>query len=80
MKTLRFSIAKLMVVVAIIALDCMAVRAFPLAVTVFDIFWGFGVLPMGNILAIVILIAKRRRRSQPFLWGFETEVWTRSSR
>jgi hypothetical protein len=71
-KMLRFSIAKFMLVVTIVALDCIAVRAIPQAVTVFDIFWGFGVLPMANILAIVILIAKRRRRSQPFLWGFET--------
>src|SRR5947209_3049522 len=61
-----------MAVVAIIAVDCMAVRSLTQADTVFGPLWGFGFLRMVNALAFAVVILSTRRRRRPFLWGFES--------
>src|SRR4051794_21903333 len=65
----RFRIAWGMVAVAIAALDFAAIRAsleFREAVLLV-----LGALPMANVLAVGILIARQRPGSRPFLLGFE---------
>ena len=78
MRPPRFSIAGIMALTALIALDCLATR----------VAWGvddirvamlyFGELPWLNILLIGLLVLRgRRRRGQPaaFLVGFEAVGW-----
>ncbi len=71
-----FSIAEMMAIIAIIALDCLAIRAgspltlYPLC---------FGGLPMQLVLVIGLLLVLRRRsrkeRQLSFLIGFEVVGW-----
>lgn len=65
----RFRIAWVMVAIAIAALDFAAIRAFLVSGEVALLV--LGALPMANILAVGILIAKQRPGSRPFLLGFE---------
>jgi hypothetical protein len=72
----RFRIARLMVFVAIVALNFAAYRAcyfdLPTALTANQFeFLTWGALPMVNILAVGIVIGHRRREYRPFLLGFE---------
>jgi hypothetical protein len=66
----RFRIAWLMVLVAIVGLDCWAIRTF-----LDDRRWiagaGIGGLPMVHILIFVPLVSRSYRSSRRFLWGFE---------
>jgi hypothetical protein len=82
MKWFRFSISSLMVVVLVVALDCMAVNLLivrrllriPLSELVL-----VGALPMANILAIGLLrlwaYRNGRGRTRPLLVGFEVCGW-----
>jgi hypothetical protein len=70
MKLPRFRIAWLMVVVAMAAIDFWAIRALIDAAVVAGDFLVFGALPMANIVAVALMLAKRRRRDRPFLAGF----------
>jgi hypothetical protein len=67
-----FSIAEMMAVVAVVAIDCWAMRARQPAPTL--IFLALGGLPMQIALVVGLLITFRRRRTEkpvPFLVGFE---------
>jgi hypothetical protein len=70
-KAPRFRITWVMVAVAIAALDLTAIRAMHDSETLVGEFLVVGALPMANILAVGILIARRRRGSRPFFLGFE---------
>jgi hypothetical protein len=67
----RFRIAWVMVIVAIAALNLTAIRAIQDSETLAGEFLVVGALPMANILAVGILIGRRRRGSRPFFLGFE---------
>ena len=71
MKMPRFRISSIMVLVAIIGLNCWAILTIldersPIADRV-----GIGALPMANILIIVPLVSYPHRGNRRFLWGFE---------
>ncbi len=71
-----FSIAEMMAIISIVALDCVAIRAgSPL--TVYSL--AFGGLPMQLVLVIGLLLVLPRRRQHerelPFLTGFEVVGW-----
>ena len=72
MKTPRFRIAWVMVVVAVAALDFAAIRAFLGSKSLAADSLLLGALPMANVLALGILTGQRRPRSSPFLLGFGT--------
>jgi hypothetical protein len=71
----RFRIVWLMVAVSIAALNFAAIRAVfdhtAPAPSLLGILLSLGALPMANVLAVGILIARRRPGSRPFLLGFE---------
>jgi hypothetical protein len=71
MKAPRFRIAWVMVAVAIVAIDFSAGRAMVESGGNAGGFLMLGALPMANILAVGILIGRRRPGSLPFLLGFE---------
>ena len=76
MKPPRFRIARIMVAVAIAALDFGAIRALlPRHEHVLDdqrgVYLSLGALPMANVLAVVFLVGRHRPGSRPFLLGFE---------
>ena len=70
MKLPHFRIAWLMVLVAIVGLDCWAIRSF-----LDDRSWivkaCIGGLPMAHILILGPLVSHSYRSSRRFLWGFE---------
>jgi hypothetical protein len=72
-----FSIAEMMVVVAVVAVDCLVMRARQPALT--HIFVALGGLPMQIALVTGLLLMSRRRRRMemqlPFLVGFEVVGW-----
>jgi hypothetical protein len=72
MKAPRFRIAWVMVAVAIVAFDFAAGRAMVDTGGNVGAFLTLGALPMANILAVGLLIGRRRPGSRPFLLGFET--------
>jgi len=70
----RLSIVSVMAVVIVVAIDCLALRAIDsrngLAGALHGI--ALGSLPMVNLLAVgLTLILQERRKSRPFLVGFE---------
>ena len=67
----RFRIAWVMVAVAFAALDFVAIRAFVDSPSPVSENLLFGALPMANVLAVGLLIARQRPESRPFLLGFE---------
>ncbi len=72
----RFRIAWVMVAVAIAALDFGAIRAFSgHRANVLDeqrgILLLLGALPMAHVLAVGMLVGRRRPGSRPFFTGFE---------
>jgi hypothetical protein len=75
-KRLSFSIAEMMAIVAIVALDSLAMRARHRVTLVFLVIGG---LPMQSALVIGLLLVFRRRRRMekpiPFLVGFEVVGW-----
>jgi hypothetical protein len=75
---LRFSIAEMMAIVALVALDCLAIRVSHSSLAAENAV--FVVLPMQSVLAIgLLLMLRRRRRTEkplPFLVGFEVVGWT----
>jgi hypothetical protein len=71
-KAPRFRIAWVMVAVAIVAFDFGAGRSMVDSGGNVGAFLMLGALPMANILAVGILIGRRRPGSRPFLLGFET--------
>ncbi len=71
-----FSIAEMMAIIALVALDCLAIRmGSPL--TLYSV--TFGGLPTQLVLVIgLLLVVRRRRRKEiqlPFLIGFEVVGW-----
>jgi hypothetical protein len=72
MKAPRFRIVWVMVAVAIVAFDFAAGRAMVESGGNAGGFLTLGALPMANILAVAILIGRRRPGSRPSLLGFET--------
>ncbi len=77
MKIPHFSIAWLMVAVAIAAVDFGAIRVL-LAPYMWRVgkFWVFGALPMANVLVVGLLVARYRPKSRSFLVGFEGTLVT----
>jgi hypothetical protein len=77
LKRPSFSIAEMMVVVAILAMDCLAIRMAGSAPAI--PFLVFGGLPMQSVLVIGLLRILRRRgrtgRPFPFLLGFVVVGW-----
>jgi hypothetical protein len=81
MQVPHFRITWLMAFVAIVALDLAAIRELDLFNDDLRFgggpnfnrieFLGLGALPMANILVVGLLIALWRRKSRPFLLGFE---------
>jgi hypothetical protein len=71
-----FSIAEMMAIVAIVALDCLVIRARQPVTFVFLVIGG---LPMQSALMIGLLLVFRWRRRMenplPFLVGFEVAGW-----
>lgn len=70
MKVPRFSIALLMVIVALAALDLETIRAMPVIRPPTSELLVLGALPMANVLAVDLLLSQRRPASRPFLLGF----------
>jgi hypothetical protein len=67
----RFRIAWLMIFVAIAALNFAVIRVVMEHSGPVGELMAMGVLPMANVLAVGLLIGKKRRGSRPFLLGFE---------
>jgi hypothetical protein len=67
----RFRIAWIMVLVAIVGLNCWAIRTIVVSHNWTAVLVGVGNLPMANILIIVPLVSYQYRRGRQFLWGFE---------
>src|SRR5437667_5701205 len=59
-----------MALVALVALNLGAIREYPVGYLVNDLML-MGCLPIGNVLAVGLLLGFRRRTSRPFLLGFE---------
>ena len=72
MQAPRFRIAWVMVAVAVVAFDFAAGRTMVDSGGNVGAFLMLGALPMANILAVSILVGRRRPGSRPFLLGFET--------
>jgi hypothetical protein len=70
MKLPRFRLVWVIVAVAIAAVDFWAIRALSDSAVAAGDFLVFGTLPMANIVAVALMLAKRRRRDHPFLTGF----------
>jgi hypothetical protein len=72
-----FSIAEMMAIIAIVAMDCLIIRATQSNVTL--VYVTLGGLPMQGALVIGLLLMYRRRRRLekplPFLIGFEVIGW-----
>ncbi len=71
-----FSIAEMMAIIALVGLDCLAIRmGSPL--TLYSV--TFGGLPMQIVLVIGLLLLlrlrRRKERQLPFLIGFEVVGW-----
>ena len=82
MKTPRFRIAWLMALVALAALNFGAVRGFVDSYTEFYALVA-GCLPMGDVLAVGLMIGGLRFRNHRFLLGFEvfgSWRWSSASR
>ncbi|MFO0890390.1 MAG: hypothetical protein U0790_14760 [Isosphaeraceae bacterium] len=77
MRTPRVSIADTMLLVAIVSLDCLAIRGWAPLTAEYLIYGGS---PTQCILLIVLLISMSRRsrgeKSLPFLTGFEVVGWS----
>ena len=73
-----FSIAEMMAIVVIVALDCLAIRVGGSPQS--GPYLIFGGLPLQIVLVIGLFIMIRRRRRMekplPFLFGFEVVGWT----
>ncbi len=78
MKRLSFSIAEMMAIVAIVALDCLVIRVGRSPQS--GPYLIFGGLPLQIALVIGLFIMIRRRtpmdKPLPFLFGFEAVGWT----
>lgn len=76
MRPPRISIAEIMVIVAIVAVDCLAIRGLPDLVLYPLVFGG---LPFQIVLVIglLVLFGRRKRRDKPlsFLAGIEVVGW-----
>jgi hypothetical protein len=69
-KVPRFRIASIMVVVAIAALNLVAIRALFGFRSLMGELLTVGALPMANVLAVGLLIGHWRPGNRPFLLGF----------
>jgi hypothetical protein len=69
-KVPRFRIASIMVVVAIAALNLVAIRALLGFRSLMGELLILGALPMANVLAVSLIIGQRRPGNRPFLLGF----------
>jgi hypothetical protein len=67
----RFRIAWIMVLVAIVGLNCWAIRTIVVSHNWTAVQVGVGNLPMANILIMVPLVSYPYREGRQFLWGFE---------
>ena len=70
MKVPRFRIASIMVVIGIVALNLVVIRALLGFRFLLGELLMLSALPMANVLAVGLLIGKRRRGNRPFLLGF----------
>lgn len=70
MKVLRFRIASIMVVVAVIALDFGMIREMPAIGPQTSELLVPGALPMATVLPVILLIRQRRPENRPFILGF----------
>jgi hypothetical protein len=66
----RFRIASIMVVVAIVALNLVAIRVLLGFRSLMGELLILGALPMANVLAVGLVIGQRRPGNRPFLLGF----------
>ncbi len=76
MKVPSFSIADMMAIVVLVALDCLAIRMGS-ALTGEPLVFG-GVLTQGALVIGLVLVSRRRRRMEkplPFLIGFVVVGW-----
>jgi hypothetical protein len=69
-KVPRFRIASIMVVVAIAALDLVAIRTFLGFRSLMGELLILGALPMANVLAVVLALGQLRPANRPFCLGF----------
>jgi hypothetical protein len=80
MKLPRFSIASIMTIIVIVALDLAAIRALDGTSTVIGGLIVFGSMPMASILVLGLPSLVRalvgRGQIRPFLIGFEAVGWT----
>lgn len=76
MRSPRISIAEIMVIVAIVAVDCLAIRGTPDQVLYPLVFGGFP-FQIALIIGLQVLFGRRKRgdKSLPFLMGFEVVGW-----
>jgi hypothetical protein len=72
LKAPRVRLAWVMVAVAIAALDFLAIRAYLDSYGPWAWLMLLGAMPMANVLAVGLLIARQRPKSRAFLLGFQT--------
>ncbi len=81
MKRLRFSIARLMVIVVAIAIDLAVIRAFDVSNpnSLPSLFFISGVMPMATTLFVIAIVSARRILRgdwlAPFVVGYEAFGW-----
>ena len=77
MKRPSFSIAEMMVIVAIVALDCLVIRMARWGQAIPYLVLGGPLMQIALVIGLFIMIRRRRRieKPLPFLVGFEVGGW-----
>ena len=77
MKRPSFSIAEMMVIVAVVALDCAALRVARSGPAIPYLVFGGLLMQIALVIGLLRLIRRRRRKEKPytFIIGFEVIGW-----
>jgi hypothetical protein len=77
LKRPSFSIAEMMAIIAIVALDCLLIRAKQHSVTILFLVLGGSPMQIALMLGLLLMFRRRGRMEKPnsFLIGFEVVGW-----
>ena len=77
MKRLSFSIAEMMVIVAVVSLDCLVIRMARWGPATPYLVFGGPLMQIALVIGLLLMFRRRRRMEKPypFLVGFEVVGW-----